>query len=80
MPTRNKLGQYTGNDGNYIYLPSFSKIIKISFILLILYPWYLIVSDLKTKISFIIAQFLSSIPTPGGGENYTNTTKPKPTI
>ena len=61
---RNKLGQFikSENNGNYIYLPSFSTIFKWSFIITILYPWYIIFSGLKDKLMTVIEIVFHSFP------------------
>ena len=61
---RKKLGQFTRseNNGNYIFLPSFSTIFKWSFIITILYPWYIIFSGLKDKLMTVIEIVFHSFP------------------
>ena len=68
---RNKLGQFVSeSNGNYITLPSFSTIFKWSFIITILYPWYVMFSNMREKLMGMLEMFFNSLPeTPKNKKN-----------
>ena len=60
---RNKLGQFVSeSNGNNITLPSFSTIFKWSFIITILYPWYVMFSNMRERLMGWLEIMFNSIP------------------
>ena len=60
---RNKLGQFVSeSNGNYITLPSFSTIFKWSFIITILYPWYVMFSNMRERLMGWLEIMFNSLP------------------
>ena len=64
MPTRDSSGRFTKNDGNYNYipLPSFRTIFLYCLGLIILSPWFAILSEVKDKIFSLYLYLANMIP------------------